>query len=70
LAAEYGESPDSTSRRILSSYGGVGSFSDIVLHGPEGRPLRFENDELDRLRSQLHASCLATISEGRGISGR
>jgi hypothetical protein len=69
LAAECGKSPLSTSRRVLSLYGGAGSLNDIVLHGPEGRPLQSENDDLSRLRSQLHASCLATISTSSGTSG-
>jgi hypothetical protein len=69
LAAEYGESPELTSRRICSSYGGMGSFNDLVLHGPDGHPLQGENDELSRLRSRLYASCIATISGDRGNPG-
>jgi hypothetical protein len=63
-AAEYGESPESTSRIILSLFrGGMASFDDVVLYGPDGTPLHWENEELDRLGSQLFAACLATIPE-------
>jgi hypothetical protein len=70
LAAEYGESPESTSRMILSLFrGGMASFNDFVLYGPEGSPLHRENEELGRLKSQLFAACGATISGGRGDNG-
>jgi hypothetical protein len=69
-AAEFGGSPGSTSRMILSLFrGGMASFNDIVLSGPDGHPLHWENEELGHLRSQLFAACLATISGGRGDEG-
>jgi len=57
FADEYDDSPDSTKGRIRSVYGGMGSFNDVILHGPNGIPLGPENDELDRLRSELYAKC-------------
>jgi hypothetical protein len=42
---------------IRSVYGGMCSFNDVILYGPNYVPLRAENDELDRLRSRLFAAC-------------
>ena len=52
FADEYIDSPEQTKRYVRSIYGGMGSFNDIILHGPNGIPLVSENDELDRLRSE------------------
>jgi hypothetical protein len=57
LASEYQHSPESTKGIIRSLYGGMGSFNDIVLHDPNGDPLRAENDELAALRGQLWVRC-------------
>jgi hypothetical protein len=35
-------------------FGGMGSLSDIVLHGPDASPLRKENDRFDELRRELY----------------
>lgn len=40
-------------RKILSMYGGMGSFNDLVFH-KDGKPLGKENDELDVLRRELY----------------
>jgi hypothetical protein len=40
-------------RKIISVYGGMGSFNDLVLHR-NCVPLWKENDELQRLRSKLY----------------
>ena len=45
---------DYAKNRIRALYGGMGSFNDLVLHSPDGVPLKAENDELDDLRSQLY----------------
>jgi hypothetical protein len=57
LKAEYGSNPHGACGKILSVYGGMGSFNDIILHSPNGIPLSAENDELDRLRSELYSEC-------------
>lgn len=57
FAVEYSDSPQLTKGRIRSVYGGMGSFNDLILHGPDGIPLGPENDELDQLRSELYAKC-------------
>ena len=38
---------------IRSSYGGMGSFNDLVLHN-QGRPLKKENEMLNDLREKLY----------------
>lgn len=57
FAYEFDLSPADTKRRIRSVYGGMGSFNDVILHGPYGIPLCDENDELAQLRSELFSSC-------------
>ena len=57
LSIEFSTGPAETCRKILSTYGGMGSFNDIVLHSPSGIPLSAENDELDQLRSKLYSGC-------------
>lgn len=59
--------PDDTARRILASYGGMGSINDVVLTS-DGRPLLEENDRFDSLRSHLRQLCLKSLS-GPGRSG-
>ena len=56
---DYEREPDATKGRIRSVYGGMGSFNDIILHGPTAMPLRDENDALDRMRSALFTLCQA-----------
>jgi hypothetical protein len=53
LAGEYTAAPSYTRREIRRLYGGMGSFSDLVLHSPQGQPLVAENDTLASLRSEL-----------------
>lgn len=54
-------SPEETARRILASYGGMGSLNDVVLTSA-GRPLIEENNRFDLLRSQLKRLCLNSLS--------
>ena len=44
--------------KILSLYGGMGSFNDIILYR-NGILLVSENSELDALRSKLYELCRA-----------
>lgn len=48
--------PRATCARILSSYGGMGLFNDVVLYR-NGQPLTTENEELDYLRTELFKLC-------------
>ncbi|MGE4350240.1 MAG: hypothetical protein AB7D28_10825 [Candidatus Berkiella sp.] len=43
-------------RDIVSVYGGMGSFSDLVLHKSR-MPLQEENDKLEQLRHDLYILC-------------
>jgi uncharacterized protein DUF6966 len=54
---DFRSDPESAKRKIRSVYGGMGSFNDIVLHRPNGIPLRDENSELDHLRLELFEQC-------------
>ena len=56
LVIEYQEQPTETRGRIISLYGGMGSFNDIVLYH-QGNVVQSENDELDRMRSRLYQLC-------------
>ena len=38
---------------IRASYGGMGSFNDLVFHN-QGNPLKKENEILDNLREKLY----------------
>jgi hypothetical protein len=42
-------------------YGGMGSFSDVVLYGESGQVLIAENDELEHLRLELHGQCRSEL---------
>ncbi|WP_415896099.1 DUF6966 domain-containing protein [Neptuniibacter sp. PT34_22] len=42
--------------KILSMYGGMGSFNDIVLY-KDGQPLMKENELLDDLKTDLYHMC-------------
>jgi hypothetical protein len=55
--SDYKNEPDLAKGKIRSVYGGMGSFNDIILHGPNGIPLRDENDDLDLMRSDLFELC-------------
>lgn len=57
---EFGENPAEAIRAILAMYGGMGSFNDLVLY-ESGEFLVAENDELDRLRTQLHFECRTAL---------
>ena len=48
--------PKSSSLKLLSLYGGMGSLNDVVLY-KDGQPLVVENDELDTLRLELYNLC-------------
>jgi hypothetical protein len=48
--------PDIARRNIISMYGGMGSFSDVVLY-KEGQLLTDESNKLFSLRAQLYESC-------------
>lgn len=62
IKEEFEQDPSYSSQRILSIYGGMGSFNDVVLYR-EGQPLILENNELDDLRNRLYSIC-------KGWSGR
>ena len=53
---EIANSPDATSAKILSTFGGMGSLNDLVLY-KNGQPLIAENGELDELRLKLYGLC-------------
>lgn len=53
---EYDSSPNDVERQVLASYGGMGSFNDLVLQ-ENGIALRYENDRLDDLRHKLFNLC-------------
>lgn len=59
IRSEYDVCPDAAKADIRRLYGGMGSFNDVILH-EDTVPLRSENDELDRLRSELYAACRAS----------
>lgn len=52
--------PEDTARRILASYGGMGSLNDVVLQ-INGEMLRNENEEFDAMRSRLYLLCTQLI---------
>ena len=54
MAAEYQENPTNAKAMIIGLYGGMGSFNDLVLHDENRIPLRNENDELQRLKTDLY----------------
>lgn len=62
LAQKILTSPSETSRRILASYGGMGSLNDVCLVR-NGEVLRAENNQFGSLRSRLHALCLRQLTE-------
>jgi hypothetical protein len=45
---------------IMGLFGGMASFSDLVLHR-EGEPLTEENTRLDALRRELHDALLRDL---------
>ena len=51
-AEQYLSFPDDTRRQILGSYGGMGSFNDLVLYDKDGL-LVDANNRLDSMRSEL-----------------
>lgn len=53
---EMATDPSATIGNILSLYGGMGSFNDLILYR-NGKLLGNENNELDALRSQLYDMC-------------
>lgn len=56
LISEYDSNPDEVKANIRRLYGGMGSFNDIVFQDKNGA-LGPENNELDRMRSELFAAC-------------
>jgi hypothetical protein len=56
-AAEYDDDSLRTKHNIRRLYGGMGSFSDIVLQTSDGRRVVPDDDTFDRLRSELWQVC-------------
>lgn len=56
LSRQIAITPNETARRILASYGGMGSLNDIVLQS-KGVILQHENEQFDALRSRLYLLC-------------
>ena len=56
LADRMNEEADDVKREVRSVYGGMGSFSDVVVYR-EGRAERGLNDKLDSLRRRLYELC-------------
>lgn len=56
---EISNDPATTSAKILSMYGGMGSLNDLVLY-KDGKVLIKESNELDELRSRLYDLCRAS----------
>lgn len=53
---ELKNDPINACSKILSMYGGMGSFNDIVLYR-DGQPLIKENNLLDAMRKKLYSIC-------------
>ena len=51
--ATYPSNPEATARKILSVYGGMGSFNDVVLY-TDGQVAVAENNRLDCMRKELY----------------
>ena len=47
----------------ISVYGGMGSFSDLVLHKNKSTMLQEENDKLKQLRHDLYILCKKILDE-------
>lgn len=58
LMHEFAQDPDTTVGDVIRLFGGSGSLNDIVLYG-NGTPLIRENNDLDKLRSNLYELCHA-----------
>lgn len=56
LSEDLAEHPKEVAREILSLYGGMGSFNDLVLYD-RGVLLKEQNIELDELRAALFRQC-------------
>jgi hypothetical protein len=54
--------PEETCARVLSIFGGMGSFNDIVLQ-KDGKMLYQENEELAQLGTQLYDLCRGLVPE-------
>lgn len=54
-------------RRLLDAYGGMGSFSDLVIHATNGdadsASVRHINEELDRLRTSIYSDAAALLRD-------
>ncbi len=48
-------------RKVLRSFGGLGSLNDIVLY-KDGKPMNDENARLDHLRTELFDLCMDTVA--------
>lgn len=59
-ASAFSSDPKEVKGQIRSMYGGMVSFSDVVLHGSDGSIPRAENAELDDLRGRLFELCRAS----------
>jgi hypothetical protein len=69
LAQRIAASPGETSRRILASYGGMGSLNDVCLVR-NGEVLQTENEQFDSLRLHLHALCLQHLTALNSMAER
>jgi hypothetical protein len=56
IMIDFDIDPSATKANIRRLYGGMGSLNDVVLQDRAG-PKQAENDELDRLRSELFSIC-------------
>jgi hypothetical protein len=56
LNSEMKREPLATISKILSIFGGIGSFGDVILYR-DGQPLIAENDELYHLKTALYDLC-------------
>lgn len=56
LGKQIAVAPQAACRKILGSYGGMGSLNDVVLQ-KNGKMLQAENERFDSLRSLLHVLC-------------
>ena len=56
IESELEADPSEAKSRILSMFGGMGSFNDLVLYR-DGKVLFRENEELSRLRTEIYNLC-------------
>jgi hypothetical protein len=66
LLQEFDADPIGTKLKIRQTYGGMGTFNDLVLHGSDGIPLKQENDLLSDLQEELYL-LVREQSQQRGL---